>query len=272
MTDGPRDVYSHGHHDSVLRSHRWRTADNSAAYLLPLLRSTDRVLDVGVGPGTITIDLASRVTGGSVVGIDNAPAAIAATRALADRQGVSNLTLAVDDVYDLDFPDGHFDVVHAHQVLQHLSAPVAALQEMKRVCANGGVVAARDADYAAMTWYPESPALTRWLDLYHQVARSNSSEPDAGRRLFSWAQAAGFDSITSTASAWCFSDPDDLAWWSDTWAERLVESSFGRQAVDRGLANDAEIAQLAQGWRDWSTRSEAWFAILHGEIIGRTVR
>src|SRR5687767_3463277 len=119
MTDGPRDVYSHGHHDSVLRSHRWRTADNSAAYLLRLLRSTDRVLDVGVGPGTITIDLAGRVAAGSVVGIDNAPAAIAATREAAEGHGVSNLTLSVGDVYDLDFPDGHFDVVHAHQVLQH---------------------------------------------------------------------------------------------------------------------------------------------------------
>jgi len=272
MTDGPRDVYSHGHHDSVLRSHRWRTADNSAAYLLRLLRSTDRVLDVGVGPGTITIDLAGRVAAGSVVGIDNAAAAIAATREAADGQGVSNLTLAVGDVYHLDFPDGHFDVVHAHQVLQHLSDPVAALREMKRVCADGGVVAARDADYAAMTWYPESPALTRWLDLYHQVARGNSGEPDAGRRLLSWAQGAGFGSITATASAWCFGDEQDLAWWSDTWAERLVESGFGRQAVDRGLSDDAEIAALAQGWRDWSTRPGAWFAILHGEIICRTAK
>ena len=31
----PGDTYIHGHADSVLRSHRWRTADNSAAYLLP---------------------------------------------------------------------------------------------------------------------------------------------------------------------------------------------------------------------------------------------
>ena len=29
------ETYLHGHHDSVLRSHRWRTAENSAGYLLP---------------------------------------------------------------------------------------------------------------------------------------------------------------------------------------------------------------------------------------------
>ena len=39
----------------------------------------------------------------------------------------------------------------------------------------------RDADYAAMTWYPAEPRLDRWLELYRQVARANGAEPDAGR-------------------------------------------------------------------------------------------
>ena len=51
-------------------------------------------------------------------------------------------------MYQLGYPDGTFDVVHAHQVLQHLSDPVAALAEMRRVCRPGGLVAARDGDYA----------------------------------------------------------------------------------------------------------------------------
>ena len=41
------EAYLHGHHDSVLRSHRWRTAENSAGYLLAALPDTARVLDVG---------------------------------------------------------------------------------------------------------------------------------------------------------------------------------------------------------------------------------
>ena len=54
----PDDVYTHGHHESVLRSHRWRTAENSAGYLLDALTPGTRVLDVGCGPGTITVDFA----------------------------------------------------------------------------------------------------------------------------------------------------------------------------------------------------------------------
>ncbi|MET0694848.1 MAG: methyltransferase domain-containing protein [Propionibacteriaceae bacterium] len=262
-----RDVYSHGHHDSVLRSHRWRTAENSAGYLLPHLRAGDQLLDIGSGPGTITLDLASRLSAGRVVGIDNAAEAVAAAREQAASTGADRVEFAIGDVYALDFADDTFDVVHAHQVLQHLSDPVAALREMRRVCRPGGLVAARDADYAAMTWHPEEPGVTRWLDLYRRVARSNSGEPDAGRRMRSWAQQAGFSEINATASAWCFADDVDVAWWSDSWADRVTQSSFARQAVERGLATVTELDELAAAWRTWGTAPDAWFSILHGEIL-----
>ena len=51
-------TYTHGHHASVLRSYTWRNAANSASYLLPHLRPDMRILDIGCGPGTITVDLA----------------------------------------------------------------------------------------------------------------------------------------------------------------------------------------------------------------------
>src|SRR5207302_1506002 len=201
------DTYLHGHHDSVLRSHRWRTAENSAGYLLPRLRPDARVLDVGCGPGTITADLAGLVPDGEVTGIDAAEGVLAQARQEAERRGRDNVRFETGDVYRLAYPDGAFDVVHAHQVMQHLSDPVAALREMRRVCRPGGVVAARDADYAAMTWAPEEPALDRWLALYRRVAAQNGGQPDAGRHLLGWARRAGFAEIHPGASVWCFATP-----------------------------------------------------------------
>ena len=64
------DTYTHGHADPVLQSHRWRTAENSAAYLLPSLRPGLDLLDVGCGTGTITVDLAERVAPGRVLAVD----------------------------------------------------------------------------------------------------------------------------------------------------------------------------------------------------------
>src|SRR5207248_281103 len=139
--ESPRDharmTYTHGHHESVLRSHKWRTVDNSARYLAPSLTAGASVLDVGCGPGTISVDIAKRVAPGRVVGLDASAAVIEDARAHA--AGVDNIEFRAGDVYALDVDDGTFDVVHAHQVLQHLHDPVKALREMKRVCKPGGV-------------------------------------------------------------------------------------------------------------------------------------
>lgn len=267
MTSTPEASYIHGHDESVLRSHRWRTADNSAAYLLPHLLPTSTVLDVGSGVGTITLDLASRVTSGRVVGIDRAAAAVAAGQQAARELGADQVEFRLGDVHALDFPNDSFDVVHAHQLLQHVSDPVAALAEMRRVCRPGGVVAARDADYSAMTWYPDSAGLTRWLELYRQVARSSSGEPDAGRRLRSWASSVGFSAVAATGSVWCFANDDDVAWWSQTWAQRVTGSAFADQAKARGFADSAELERLARAWRDWGHTPAAWFVVVHGEVL-----
>ena len=261
------DTYTHGHHDSVLRSHRSRTAENSAGYLLPHLRPGQALLDIGCGPGTITLDLATRVDPGQTVGLDRAELPLVQARAMAREQDRHNVGFTVGDAYQLDFPDNSFDVVHAHQVLQHLTDPVAALTEMRRVCRPGGVVAARDADYAAMTWYPADPRMDRWLELYHQVARGNGAEPDAGRRLLAWARAAGYADVSCSASAWCYSTGDERAWWGGLWAERITESAMAHQAVSGGFSDPDELSELAAGWRDWATQDDGWFVVLNAEIL-----
>ncbi|WP_299538290.1 class I SAM-dependent methyltransferase [uncultured Streptomyces sp.] len=267
----PKDsaVYTHGHHESVLRSHTWRTAENSAGYLLDELRPGLSVLDVGCGPGTITADLAARVAPGVVTAVETHREILDRAAAAAAERGLTNLAFAVADVHELDFPDDSFDVVHAHQVLQHLGDPVRALREMRRVCRPGGVVAVRDSDFAAMTWYPEVPGMEGWLDLYRRVARGNGGEPDAGRRLLSWAREAGFTDVTPGASTWCYATPDTRQWWSGLWAERTTASSYAGIAVGGGHATTGQLEAIADAWRDWGRQEDGWFMVPHGEILCR---
>jgi len=262
--------YTHGHHESVLRSHTWRTAENSAGYLLPELAPGQSLLDVGCGPGTITVDLARLVAPGLVVGIEIEPGAavLDGARQTAAEAGVE-IRFEVGDIYRLAQPDRSFDVVHAHQVLQHLPDPVGALRQMRRLRAHGGVVAARDADYAAMTWFPRIPALDRWLALYQRVARANGGEPDAGRRLYGWAIEAGFTDVRPSASVWCYATPADRSWWGGLWADRVVSSALAEQAVAAGFATAGELQELSDGWREWAASRDGWFAVLNGEVLCR---
>jgi len=260
----PPDVYTHGHHESVLRSHRWRTAANSCAYLMPHLRPGMDLLDVGCGPATITADLASAVAPGRVLGLDRDAGIIAAARA--DHPG---LDLATGDVYALDAGDAAFDVVHAHQVLQHLTDPVRALREMRRVLRPGGLLAVRDGDYASFAWAPRDPRLDRWMALYHQLTRVNGAEADAGRFLGAWVRAAGFADIAVSSSTWTFAAQDDRAWWGDSWATRATRSAFADQAVEAGLATRDDLAEVAAGWRDWAAHPDGVLILVHGEVLAR---
>ncbi|MDI3417361.1 class I SAM-dependent methyltransferase [Streptomyces luteolus] len=262
-------VYTHGHHASVLRSHTWRTAANSAAYLVGELKPHMAILDVGCGPGTITADLAALVPQGRVTGVDAAPGILDRARATAAERGLDNVEFAVADVHALGFPDDTFCVAHAHQVLQHVGDPVRALRELRRVVRPGGIVAVRDSDYAAMTWYPRTPGLDDWLDLYERVALANGGEPDAGRRLKSWALEAGFTDVTATSSTWTFSTPQERAWWSGLWAERTTDSSYARRATESGHADEAALHAISAAWRTWGEQADGWFAVLHGELLCR---
>ncbi|MHA7957022.1 class I SAM-dependent methyltransferase [Streptomyces sp. L500] len=262
-------VYIHGHHESVLRSHGRRRAADSAAYLLPSLEPHHRILDIGCGPGSITADLAALVPHGRVTGLDAAPGVLATARATARERGVSNTDFTVGDVRALDFPDGSFDVVHAHQVLQYLDDPVAALREMRRVCRPGGIVAVRDVVYTAMTWYPRVPGLEDWQRLYVDVARAGGGEPDAGSRLLSWARRAGLTDVTATAGAWCWTGAEQRAWWSGLWADRTRSDPYARHAIEGGHTDRAGLEAIAAAWQEWGRHEDAWFSVLHGELLCR---
>jgi hypothetical protein len=101
------------------------------------------------------------------------------------------------------------------------------------------------------------------------VQRANGGEPFAGRLLRSWALEAGFSSVDSSASIWCFASEDDRRWWGELWSARVRESDFARHARDRQVATEDQLAVAADAWIEWSRTPSGWYAMPHGEIIAR---
>ncbi|EAW12018.1 putative ubiE/COQ5 methyltransferase [Aspergillus clavatus NRRL 1] len=289
MSKSETATYTHGHHASVLRSHSWRTAANSAAYLLPHIQPHMRILDVGCGPGTITMDLARLVPEGHVTGLErDAAGVLDQARAQAAAQHLDNISFVAGDGNALAFADGSFDLVLCHQVLQHVRDPVGVLAEMRRVAKTGGLVAARESDYGGFVWWPEvggqgqtqgqaqaqgqgqaQLGLEGWRACYTRVTRANGGEPNAGRMVHAWARRAGFaaDAITCSSSNWCYATKAEVEWWSGLWAERTVASAFAATAKENAGVGEAELEEIAAAWRRWGSEEDAWFSVVSGEVI-----
>lgn len=268
QSSSPTNQYTHGHERAVLASHAVRTAADSAAYLLPFLKPGMRLLDVGFGPGTITLDLAQAVAPGSVVGVENVDAPFETARQNAAARGDERTEFVHGDVLDLPFEDGTFDVAHAHQVLQHLTDPARALREMARVTRPGGYVAVRDADYLATHWYPELRELERWRTHYRAIARGNGAEPDAGRHLRAWAREAGLTNVTITSSNWCYATPEATGRWGESQANRVNGTTFRAQA-EAIAVEQTEIDDIVAAWRQWGAHPDAVYVIPNIELIAR---
>lgn len=112
---------------------------------MPSIRPHDLILDVGCGPGSITVGLAERAPNGWTVGIDYGAGAIeAAQKSVEQNGGPNNCEFKIGNAYALEWGEGSFDVVHTHQCLIHLDDPVKAFKEMRRVCKVSGIVGVRE--------------------------------------------------------------------------------------------------------------------------------
>jgi ubiquinone/menaquinone biosynthesis C-methylase UbiE len=265
-----KNVYATDHAESVLSTHRWRRLDNSASYVVPYLKPGLKVLDVGCGPGSLTVDIAKHVSpDGNVIGIENQPGPLAEGRRLADAEGVNNVTLELGDAHNLAYEDETFDLVHAHQVLQHITNPVKALSEMRRVVKTGGIVACRES--ATATWYPDIEALMFQHELARRLSKDRGGNPHPGNHIHVWAREAGFslDQIKRSAGTWCFSTPEERVYWGGTMAARAESSGFASNAIEGGYVTAVQLTTVATAWREWTDNEDAWFGFLHGEIICR---
>lgn len=271
MTQEPlrHETYTHGHAPATLRQHAQRTADEAAAFLLPHLRPGMRLLDVGCGPGSITRGLAERLAPGPVVGIDLSRDALDGARRDAAARGLTNLRYEEASVYQMPFAAGAFDVVYAHQVLQHLRERPSAVREMLRVVRPGGLVAVRDVDWGTAVYWPRDRWIDRFIEVHHQAWYKNGGEPQMGRQLRALFNAAGVDDLEISATVWCYATPDETSAWGEAYADRLLTSPMGERPIEYGFATRAEIESMAAAFRTWGAHPDATWMFIHIGALAR---
>jgi ubiquinone/menaquinone biosynthesis C-methylase UbiE len=155
-------------HNSAIVDFQSKRGASSAAFFLPFLDQNMTLLDIGCGPGTITVALATTVK--SAIGIDRDSQAITRANQLSSSQDDAALRFIAADMTSLPFKDGEVDAVFFHAVRYHL-APTdlsRALGEARRVLRPGGLIGVRDSDTGGNILFPESAGLLQSLNLWNR--------------------------------------------------------------------------------------------------------
>lgn len=239
-----------------------RTAANCASHLIPHIKPHHRILDIGCGPGSITLDLARLVPNGSVLGIDINADSIATATASAKEQGVTNVEFHEQDVMGLSrYESESFDIVHAHQLLLHLSQPLEVMREMRRLLKPGGVFATRDNANRIVT--PPLPDIMKAIERHDRLARSRGTDPEFGRRNHVVAHEAGFGWARIETSSWGWE------WSGEESRKMFVAGAKGTRSsmVQNGFATDDECDEFDASWEEWGCKPEGRFMAVDSALL-----
>ncbi len=226
------------------------------------------LLDVGCGPGSITLGLAQVVAPGHVTGINHDWEHLEAAKARAAKQGATNMTFQLGDAFALPFEEGTVDAAFENNMFTHLAQnSIQAASDVYRVLKPGGFLAARDVDASAVVWGNFTEPLRELDRLFIAWHQSRGSDITLGKRLPTILREAGFTNTIKRVSADTKGDPEATRSHADITIS-LLDGPFGRDIVDNGWADQYTVEQLKESIREWGEHPDAFFANVHVEVIG----
>lgn len=134
------------------------------------------------------------------------------------------------------------DVLRSERVLQHVTDPAGAVEDMVRVLRPGGRIALIDTDWSTAIVHPADPAvLQRMVDYF----LADSANPYSGRRLRGLLAGAGLEITGETAATWIESQEG---------ARQGFVSMMHLNSLEGGVITRAEAEAFAQGIADAADR------------------
>ena len=250
-----KEKYQMGYSEELLKALSNRSVSYEAAHIAKLIRPGMNVLDLGCGPGSMTLDFAELVQTGQVTGLDINDRQFERPRTLAKERGLNNIEFRCGDAYALPFDDNAFDIVTENAMLMHLSEPDTAIAEMKRVLKPGGYVGLRDLYLSGSMIYSSAPCPTkggfqRINSIQAEVQGQEGADFDAGIKHRLWLKTAGFVDVEAGVSPTVLAS--DEQWQGAIKNARLSAQNWKRisqEAIGLGLLTPDEASEY-KAWQD----------------------
>ena len=239
------EIYTPGYSDAAEAFMVRRRLEPNGAFFLPFLKSGLAVLDCGCGPGTITRDIARLIAPGRVVGLDFNLSQVEKASRDAQSEGLRNVEFRQGSVYELPFAAESFDAVFSHALLEHLREPAKAMAEFMRVLKPHGTLGVCTPDWGGFLVAPPSDEMVDAFEAYKVLQNANGGDVCCGRKLGSYASAAGFVDVRMSSR---YENYDPLTTIGDFLAMNFEEAGDGKRAATWRRWGRAPNGMFSQAW------------------------
>ena len=263
------NLYILGFSEPMVRLHQRNIAETHAKHLMPRLKPGDRVLDIGCGPGNISIGLADAVKPGELYGIDIEPSQVEIANQLARTGGRDNATFQVADALALPFEDGSFDVVHCRETLMYIPDTQAALAEVMRVLKPGGLFSCREMICSSCFTHPDFGVLNNTWEIFGDIVAGDEGHPQMGKDLKLHAAESGFEDAEIGISFDLFASPEDVKLMYDAAQEWFKTPEVKAAATNYGAGTQQLFDRLLDAYDQWLKNPGAICGLGYGELLAR---
>jgi SAM-dependent methyltransferase len=153
------------------------------------------VLETGCGTGAQTAILARNSPGAQITSVDISAESLKMAKETVLTQGFTNVTFLQADIFHLPFAQADFDHIFVCFMLEHLSEPQRALEQLRLLLKDGGTLTVIEGDHGSVCMHPENPDAHRAIDCLVELQRQMGGNALIGRQLFPLVTAAGFRGV-----------------------------------------------------------------------------
>ncbi|KIA75438.1 arsenite methyltransferase [Aspergillus ustus] len=281
-TTSGNNSYKQSYSSQTVATQQTRTAESEAAFLLPYIKKTDSILDVGCGPGTITCGLAKYASEGRTTGIDISANVLQRARTAADNakllnEGPGSIWFEEGNILEgLAYPDNTFDVVFCAHTLGYMpppDLPLKAITEMRRVLKPGGILAV--CDTVEQHFYPRSVGLELdrlWVGNFGRAVLKGYDGVDLSPAVMpALFRRAGFDvdgdKVRIGTGSSVFTGAETREWLAKRAESQLQPGDALYRSWREAGITDEEIQQALQASKKWAETEDAWYAALQCQML-----
>ena len=155
-----------------------------------------RVLEAGCGIGAQTVILAKNSPEAKITSIDISEKSLLLAEETARREGITNVTFRQGDIFHLPFEPARFDHIFVCFVLEHLTEPGRALEQLRPLLKEGGTLTVIEGDHGSTLFHPENADARRAVDCLVHLQRKMGGNALIGRQLYPLVAGAGYSDIS----------------------------------------------------------------------------